>query len=430
MESQWFDSYSFVLQVALVAIAWGCCHLSSYWLAQAVAKTLLPWLIGMSIVLVIFLGAKEWLPRSEWFWLDRLETEASHTEVLLKKLTPYPFIQSLGLLLVLTILNVRRPTWKPWSKRFKKALSMSAKAIAVLSVFTSFTFFATGQASIIKKATAQEKYERVKEQAKAAASLILAARITEDAKAEAKSTNDFLTAVANQVRIDMHPPFPAGLQARDGSITKNEETWRQLIRRHVGELLKARDAAPALRRMTYAIDKSRLADMISRRFTEEQIKEANEQFKKALDIFVEKGADISIDPLAKLLEPLGLPELPELPESIVHELYTSEISHLAEKATKPLADSLFRHDLVQADNALAEFSDIANRPVFDFEAVKLVTPAIGERAPELTAKEEAEKRGRERAAERAAEELNRINDPKYEPRNTARDVAKEAIGRR
>ena len=95
---QWFDSYSFVFQVALVAIAWALCQLHSHWLAQAVAKALLPWLIGMSIVLAIFFAAKEWLPKSDYASIVRLETGASQVEEVLDKLFPYPFIQSLGLL--------------------------------------------------------------------------------------------------------------------------------------------------------------------------------------------------------------------------------------------------------------------------------------------------------------------------------------------
>ncbi len=193
------------------------------------------------------------------------------------------------------------------------------------------------------------------------------------------------------------------------------------VQQHVEELLKARDAVPTIGRMAYTIDKNRLADMISRRFTKVQIKEANEQFEKALDIFVEKGADISIHPLTKLLELLGLPELPE---AIVHKLYTSEISHLAEMVTRPLADLLFRHDAAQADSALANFSESANRPVFDVAALpsKLVNPTIGDRSPELATREKEE----ERAAERAAREIERLGNPKYEMEDIARRAAKDA----
>ena len=418
---QWFDSYSFVFQVALVAIAWALCQLHSHWLAQAVAKALLPWLIGMSIVLAIFFAAKEWLPKSDYASIVRLETGASQVEEVLDKLFPYPFIQSLGLLIVLTTLNIRYPTWKPWSSKLEKALSIGAKTIAVLSVFTSFTFFATGHGNIVAKATAKEKYERVKDQANACASLIIGARLTEDAKAEAKSTRDFLDAVANQLSLDARLPLPAGLLTRSGNITRDKEEWRQSVQQHVEELLKARDAVPTIGRMAYTIDKNRLADMISRRFTKVQIKEANEQFEKALDIFVEKGADISIHPLTKLLESLGLPELPE---AIVHKLYTSEISHLAEMVTRPLADSLFRHDAAQADSALANFSESANRPVFDVAALpsKLVNPTIGDRSPELATREKEE----ERAAERAAREIERLGNPKYEMEDIARRAAKDA----
>ena len=84
---QWFDSYSFVFQVALVAIAWALCQLHSHWLAQAVAKALLPWLIGMSIVLAIFFAAKEWLPKSDYenaapFNIERYHSKNKTIELL------------------------------------------------------------------------------------------------------------------------------------------------------------------------------------------------------------------------------------------------------------------------------------------------------------------------------------------------------------
>lgn len=412
-----FETYSFALQLGFLAVAWAWCHFHPHWLAQAVAAPLLTRLIGMLIVLAIFLGLKEWLPGSEWSSIIWLETESSRIEIFLEKLTPYPFIQSLGLLLVLTILNIRYPTWKPWSKGLEKALSTCAKAIAVLSVFTSFTFFATGQSNIIKKATAEEKYERVKDQANACARLIIGRRLTEDTKAEAKTANDFLAAVDSQIKIDMRLFFPTGLRERNGGITADKDRWRQLVGGHVRELLKARDATPAVRRMKYTIKKSRLADMISRRFTRDQITEANEQFKKALDMFVERGADIPLDPLTRLLESVGLPELPG---AIVKTLYTTAISHLAEKVTKPLADSLFRPNSIQENTALADISEIANDPVFDVGALptRLIAPTIEDRAPELAA--------REKAVEEAGQELRRLSDPNNELKDIARDAAKNA----
>jgi hypothetical protein len=367
-----------VLQVVLVGAAWAFCYFHSHWLAQAIAKTLLPWLIGLAIVLGVFLGAKEWLSRSEWSWIFWLETTASRAEMLLEEFSPYPFIQSLVLLFVLSILNVRYPTWKPWSKRLETTLAISAKAISVLSVFTSFTFFAAEHATIIKKASAEEKYERLKDQANARAKLIVGTRLTEDANAEAKNASGFLSILEKLLRIDMILPFPAGLRdVREAHRNENTEKWRELVRQHVNELLKAMDEAPAVERIVRKIDKERLADMVSHQFTEDQIKEENEGFKKALDIFVEKAADISIHPL---FESLGLPELPE---SIVRELYTAEVSHLSKKITEPLADSLFRPGSVQANNAVSELTEIANRPALDVAVLptRLVEPTMGDRAP-------------------------------------------------
>lgn len=172
---------------------------------------------------------------------------------------------------------------------------MGATAIAVLSVFTSFTFFATGQGSIINKATAEEKYERVKDQANSVACLIIGARITEDAKAEAKVASDFVTTVENRVRIDIRPSFRDPYRDRVGRIDK--EAVQGLVGKRADELAKAGDTARGTNRMGYRIDSNRLAEMIDRRFTKDQIKDADEQFRKTLDTFVEKAADVSIHPL-------------------------------------------------------------------------------------------------------------------------------------
>ncbi|KRQ10265.1 hypothetical protein [Bradyrhizobium manausense] len=402
------------LQVALVAVAWGFCYLHSHWLTQAVAKTLLPWLIGMSMVLAIFLGIKEWLPRSDWPSIFWLETEAINAEVFLEKLSPYPFIQSLGLLLILCFLNIRYPTWKPWSKRLKKSIAVSAKAISVLSVLTSFTFFAADNGSIIRKATAKEKYERLKEQANAHAGLMVGARLTQDTKAEAKNATAFLSAIGKQLSIDMRLPAFSGAR---GDV---RERLRQLVQRDANELLQAMKETPAVKRIAY--NKDQLADTISRRFTKEQIKEEKDAFKETLDHFVDKGADISVHPFTEALTSLGLPELPE---AILHELYTSEVSHLAKKITDPLADSLFRPGSRQANGAPSELAEIANRSIFDVASLskKLTDPMIEDRAPEFAAR----RKGEVRAAERFAEELDRMGDPYDEIKEIARKTAREVV---
>ena len=122
-----------------------------------------------------------------------------------------------------------------------------------------------------------------------------------------------------------------------------------------------------------------------------------------------KAADISIHPL---FESLGLPELPE---SIVRELYTAEVSHLSKKITEPLADSLFRPGSVQANNAVSELTEIANRPALDVAVLptRLVEPTMGDRAP-----------GQVREADELARKLV---DPNYELKEIPRKAVREAI---
>src|SRR4051812_21564178 len=96
---QWSNAHSFYLQGAIVAIEWILCHRRAHWLAQAVGKALLPWLIGMSIVLALLLIVI-WLPSSQDPSLKWLEGKAISLEWHLEKLSPYPFLQSLGFLIV------------------------------------------------------------------------------------------------------------------------------------------------------------------------------------------------------------------------------------------------------------------------------------------------------------------------------------------
>ena len=132
----------------------------------------------MTIVAIIFLAAREWLPRAQWPWLFSLEVTASRCEITLEKLLPHSLFVNLMLLATLFAVNLLHPAWEMWTTRFRKAISLAKTVATVLAVFTSFTFFGYGQADAFLEATAEEKYERLKDQSTAVAELFLAARLS------------------------------------------------------------------------------------------------------------------------------------------------------------------------------------------------------------------------------------------------------------
>lgn len=126
---------------------------------------------------------------------------------------------------------------------------------------------------------------------------------------------------------------------------------------------------------------SRLNAMLGKAFTDDQLKEAKEQFTKALDLFVELGAELTIHPLTEMLQAEGLPELTS---SIVKELYTSQVKRLTKNIIDPLAHSLFRPHSPEASVALETLSRASQRPVFDEKAIppKIASPTVADRLEE------------------------------------------------
>ena len=135
--------------------------------------------------------------------------------------------------------------------------------------------------------------------------------------------------------------------------------------------------------------------MLEKAFTADQLKEAKEHFTKALDLFVESGAELSIHPLAKMLQSEGLPNLTT---SIVKDLYTSQVKGLTKNIIDPLADSLFRPHSPEASFALDALSRASQRPVFDEKALppKIARPTVADRVEEREKRILVEKVGKGR----------------------------------
>jgi hypothetical protein len=105
-----------------------------------------------------------------------------------------------------------------------------------------------------------------------------------------------------------------------------------------------------------------LKAILDKAFTDEQRKEAKETFNKALDRFVESGADITAHPLAEMLK---AEEMPEVVTSIVKALYTSQLKTL----TKDIAESMLRPGSSEAGPTFAVPAPALQRPVFDAKAL-------------------------------------------------------------
>jgi hypothetical protein len=378
--AQWLlDPQHFLLALPIIAIVWFFYHRSSSRFKKTIAKTLQPWLLGMAIVGAAYLAVSAWLPQTQWPWIFRIETAASWCEVALNKILPESIFFNLALLLLILSINLLQPTWKTWTGRFEKVISKTHSIASVLAVVTSFTFFGAGQAAVLVKATAQEKADRLKDESTALGELILAARVSEDRKVEAQATRDFLDAVHAGVVVDLQ--LPPDLSERN-LRTSQAERLRTLVTSRVSELLKYISEAPLITdHMSHVFDRARLEGMLGRKFSDEEIRDAKTRFESALDEFVREGAGLSFHPLQNMLEAGGLPDLAQ---SIVKDLYKSELYRLAKDISSPLADSLFRAGSVPADSTVAKLAAIVKRPAFESRSLpaEVRTPTLERRLSE------------------------------------------------
>ena len=397
-----FDPHYIWLGLPLFAIGWFFCHFSSSKFYKTIAETLLPWLIGWAVVGLMFLITWMWLPKAQWSWIFFIEKAASRVEVALDKVLPHSAIVNTALLAVLFSINVLRPSWKKFTLQFQKILSGTKTAVAIIAVFTGVTFFGDGQLGAVKEATAQEKYDRLIQQTTARADLILAARLTENVSAESRDVHNYLDAVyagvSQDVKIDLFDDTDMEYAAARRMSFEDYKKWRysELLSGRVTELGKAIASNPAVAKIVGSPDNPRVASMLGRFFSDEQIADAKEKFKGALDEFVKGGADLSTHPLSKMFSSVGLPDA--VP-GIVKDLYKEEASTLSKAITEPLADTLFRGETASAREAPNKLSEIAERSVFDRTVLPadVVKPTFADREKAKNEREIGSK-----AVERAA----------------------------
>lgn len=192
------------LALPLGTLVWFLCRASSSNFYKAIAETLLPWVIGWAIVVVTYLIVLLCLPKAQWSWILLVEKAASLADVTLDKVLPHSIIVNVVLLAFLFAISVLRPSWKKLTQRFQKILSGAKTVAAVIAVFTGVTFFGDGQLGRIIEATAQEKFDRLNDQAAARVELILAARVTEKPHRESDDVHKYLDAVYAAVSQDIH----------------------------------------------------------------------------------------------------------------------------------------------------------------------------------------------------------------------------------
>jgi hypothetical protein len=387
-----FDPRLLLLQLSFVAVFWFLWRWSSSDVKKLIAKSIQPWLFGMSIVGAAYLATILWLPRAHWSNIFAVETFLSRYELVLKAILPASLGANLGLFALFFALNIFRPSWKRWTGRFQRAISLTKSISAVLAVVTSFTFFGVRQAGAIKELTAEEKFERLKNENVARAELILAGRF--GTEQEAETIKQFLGAIHDAVLLDIKVPIslqePELISSGREPEKFNRARLSRFVRERAEELLEYTQKNRIARRLTAKIDIARLAPLFERPLTAREIVEAKEQFTKGLDVFAKKIAGATFHPLAEFL---NSNELPGIIESIIKDLYRGEVTATAKEITNPIADVIFRPAATSRELSLAIVENLAKKEVFDQSSMpaKLINPTYSDRIEKHRARTTIEK---------------------------------------
>jgi hypothetical protein len=107
-----FDPHYIIIAVPFFAFVWVRCRRSSHREVKIIAKTIQPWLVGMTIVAVSFFAVSRWLPRAEWSWIFFAEKAASWCEIYVGKFLPEGVAMHLILLGIFFTLNLLGSNWK------------------------------------------------------------------------------------------------------------------------------------------------------------------------------------------------------------------------------------------------------------------------------------------------------------------------------
>jgi hypothetical protein len=225
------------------------------------------------------------------------------------------------------------------------------------------------------EATAHEKYERTKEQALPLAELILAARVAEAPAAEAEQVKAFLNSIYAGLKVDDDPEL---LDSRFTVAAQRRKKLTAFVEQRASELMEAMHKLGSITPTDSLINIKRVASLLSHHLTDSQIGEAKEQYDKTIEEFVDKEAEISVQPISRILEDAGLPLLAE---SIVEELYKDEAVYLSKRLSDPLFEVAFHPTATIPEEALTKVARVANRPTFDEASLppEIVNPSSADR---------------------------------------------------
>jgi hypothetical protein len=368
-----YDPANLWISLPITSILWLHLRRFSNKYAKSAREAMKPWLAAMGGVAFIFLTARLWMPKTQWYWLFRLEWGASLIETYSKKIVPYPFLFNLLLLFVLFVINLYHPKSQSATQRIEVVIPWMKTFFSSLAVLTSVSFFGGGQAAILLESTAQEKFDRLKDQSVSAADLALAARLSVEQDKELLNVKEYLDSIYNASVVDIknynpltdHPiptysyrtasTLPSGREGVKREAERNsrqlesfealgEDLHRGLVRymveNRVDELRKAMEhPAKASSAMVRVLPDTVKTMLRNQTFSEEVKKDAKDKFDKALDLFVDQASDLSAQPIATMLTEAGMPEFLR---SIIKDLYNTEVLAMAKKVADPLADAYFK----------------------------------------------------------------------------------------
>jgi hypothetical protein len=315
---------------------------------------------------------------------------------LLEEVVPHSAVAGILIFFILLWINMLVPRMKTTTRRVAAVLTTTKSVAAVVAVFTSFSFFGPVQAGALLKATAAEKFARLRDQSVARAELVLSARVSDGETREAQHTRSYLDAVYNGVVVDesVTPFDDFGNRYRAAMLKKpydraaSRRAWLlSLVKARVTELKDAMRDHPAVHRALAEVGGLGSLLFLGRQLTDQERADSAEKFGRELDKFAGKIAEDSAHPLMELLKGIGAPELIQ---AIIKDLYKTEVERLAEHVSAPLAEALFDHPMLAQEPLPLELEKSLSDPVFDSASlpVEIAEPTKASRIESKAAEEQ------------------------------------------
>jgi hypothetical protein len=366
------------------------------------ADSLFPWVAGMGALAVIVESVRLFLPRADWPWLFRIQNAAHTAEGVLKHLEPGRLDLQVPMLLAVFTAGLALPWVAPWLPAFKKGLGIAHKVVAVLAVFTSFTFFGAQQAGDLVQFTKSETYKRVKPDATALAETAIAARLAQDPAAETKMVHDYFDAIEAGVTTEARAKAEVKGEDPDAAAASPDRA-KDLVQQRVNELRSALAGsalvAAAGRKVSGALELT-----VGRPLSADERAKAHDLLLDGVKLLVSHAAGFADDPLTVWLTAHGAPDVPL---ELVTDLYQEKVTDLAKSIAGPVADAWFRPDTPEARTADERLTALPDGPAFDAAGLPadVAHPKLEDRVREI----------REEAQHEADAATERENRSEHEP---------------